>query len=415
MPSVFLYWFLFPSLRWLGITRTAVLITFLLSMAVASVPDGYAEKYVVAQTGWTERAPLQCNVVPGNRGEGRKVFAPTGWLFERKVLDKTLEEAARDHAKELASGKIKISDPKYKPPDTQLTPFHCQIAIWLGGSRNLDVADIDFVKNKQIVKAETTINLRGRNLQYADFSRSDLKQADFHGAKLRGAKFEQSDLKAVKFRIAQAHGADLGSARLQGANLRGARVWLTGPPGGKALLATFPKMVIRPLFVKEKNTLKAEINALAQMAKSMAANKTPGHQPVASALRRFEKAAKPLLAPHNTGEWADRKTWQDWANSDKNPPPETDKLACYLAAELACNDDTDKAWVSWGLILGRIAPFLGPKIAPSVFYNRFKNCPAAKKVPTGLMAQLKKAADEDAAKQAANDKADSKPKQCAWK
>ena len=508
---------------WIGITRTIALLTFLLSLFVATVPDGRMEKFVIAQTGWTEPAPVQCNVAAHARRSGRPVFAPTAWLYERKVLDAAKETAAQEHAKKLAAKTISKSDHNYRPPDTQFTPLHCQVAIWLGGSRNLDVADIDFVKDKDITKGETTINLRERNLQYAEFSRSDLKQADFHGAKLQGAKFAQSDLKSAKFRTAQAQGADLGWASLQGANLRwaslqgadlgraslqgadlgeaglqgadlgeaglqgadlgeaglqgadlgwaslqgadlgwaslqganlrwaslqgadlggarlqgadlgGARlqgadlgwarlqgadlgwarlqgadlrragIWLTPPSRYLPKpLTQFGEILVRPLTAAERTAFDRDNASLKRLAQAMAKEKTPGYGRVAAALGKVENTAKKISKAEETGEWqAIHNQWRQWADPQNRPPPKAEQLACYLAAELACTDDTDKAYVAQWLIATRIAPDDSDSwTAPAIFYNRFKNCPAAKKVPAEIMARLKKAAEDDAAERA---------------
>ncbi|MGI9423684.1 MAG: pentapeptide repeat-containing protein [Hyphomicrobiaceae bacterium] len=92
----------------------------------------------------------------------------------------------------------------------------------IGGNRNLVVTDQDLVKDKELVKGSYVHFLRGRDLRYADFSRSDLKQSNFENAQLQHANLVSTDLKGSLIRSANLQGANLRGASLQGASLRGA-------------------------------------------------------------------------------------------------------------------------------------------------------------------------------------------------
>ena len=461
--------------RWFGVTRSFIAAVFLTSVFVASVPDGNIDSFMRDKSGWTRSVPITCGATTSALAGDRQAFTPTAWLFERKETSKSL-----------------------------FTLSLCNASIWLGGSRNLDVADIDFVKDKDLKDVphnETTINLRNRHLQYADFSRSDLKQADFHAAKLHGAKFQESDLKQAKFRDAQAQGAnlvlarlqganlvgaklqganlvgtrlqgadisgarlqgadisgarlqganlrgarlqgadllgaslqganlggarlqgaDLLGARLQGANLGGARIWFTPPMTEKYTnLTAFKPLEIGALAPLEQKVIKTENANLEQLAAEMAKFKSPGAERVASALQTITKVTEPLIDESKRSDaeiatWAkNRKIWEKFAARDL---PGSDKLACFLA-ELACSDETEKAYLAKGLISARFFPppniIFGlsrnrtKPVAPSIFYGRFKSCPAAKKIPASVMERLKKAAEKAAAQAA---KAPAKPAQ----
>ena len=111
--------------------------------------------------------------------------------------------------------------------------------------RNLSVADLDLVVDKDVTPGETTVNLRGRDLRFARLDRTDLHQADLTGADLEGASLAGADLRGVSLQCADLdelilsgdrktarcpmaqraifNGAKLDGARMMGADLRGAR------------------------------------------------------------------------------------------------------------------------------------------------------------------------------------------------
>ncbi|MEO0671989.1 MAG: pentapeptide repeat-containing protein [Pseudomonadota bacterium] len=104
--------------------------------------------------------------------------------------------------------------------------------------RNLDVADLDLVADKEITKGEATFSLRDRDLRYARFDRSDLRQVDLTRTKLQFASFVRTDLRNAnlqcielipviiegdreKGECVEATGADFSRADMRGAQLAG--------------------------------------------------------------------------------------------------------------------------------------------------------------------------------------------------
>jgi uncharacterized protein YjbI with pentapeptide repeats len=107
--------------------------------------------------------------------------------------------------------------------------------------RNLDVADINFVADKDVKPGEPSINLRGRDLRFARLDRADLHQADMTGANLDGASLIGADLRHIWLqcgdgnalvvnknreaaKCASARGANFSKARLAEAKLSGVDV-----------------------------------------------------------------------------------------------------------------------------------------------------------------------------------------------
>jgi uncharacterized protein YjbI with pentapeptide repeats len=105
--------------------------------------------------------------------------------------------------------------------------------------RNLVVTDTDMVVDSAVQLGESTLNLRGRDLRFANLDRTDMHQADFTGADLEGASFVQADLRNVtmacadidplllgrgrkKAKCTDARGANFARARMTDAKLSGA-------------------------------------------------------------------------------------------------------------------------------------------------------------------------------------------------
>jgi hypothetical protein len=63
------------------------------------------------------------------------------------------------------------------------------------------------------------LNLKDRDLQFADLGFSRLFKVDFEGANLQGAALSGANLQGAVLRWAEFQGADLGKANLQGADL----------------------------------------------------------------------------------------------------------------------------------------------------------------------------------------------------
>lgn len=81
--------------------------------------------------------------------------------------------------------------------------------------RNLVVTDSDLVSDKDVTPGERTVTLRGRDLRYARFDRSDLHQADFTGADLSHASFYGADLRNAWLQCAEMNELRLRGNRAQ--------------------------------------------------------------------------------------------------------------------------------------------------------------------------------------------------------
>ncbi|HZT49283.1 MAG TPA: pentapeptide repeat-containing protein [Hyphomicrobiaceae bacterium] len=105
--------------------------------------------------------------------------------------------------------------------------------------RNLDVADLDLVADRDVTPGRRSLSLRGRDLRFARLDRADLHQADFTGANLEGASLVGADLRDAWMGCAdgeapmpadgrradfctRAPGANFRKARLAGAHMGGA-------------------------------------------------------------------------------------------------------------------------------------------------------------------------------------------------
>lgn len=119
-------------------------------------------------------------------------------------------------------------------------------SLWGRFHRNIVVTDTDLVPDREFAAEETTLNLRNRDLRFAQLDRSDLHRADLTGADLGGASLVATDLRRarlqcfdlnelilsenrVKANCVKAVGANftrakLGGARLTGIDLRSARL-----------------------------------------------------------------------------------------------------------------------------------------------------------------------------------------------
>jgi hypothetical protein len=119
-------------------------------------------------------------IIPDHRedaGAPRTAFLPTAWLLDGGI--------------DTLSGR-------------SLSPF----------ARNLIVTDADLVRDSAVEKSETSIGLRGRDLRFAIFDRSDLHLADLTGANLTGASLREVNLAEVRASRAVFRGADLRQAQL---------------------------------------------------------------------------------------------------------------------------------------------------------------------------------------------------------
>ena len=94
-------------------------------------------------------------------------------------------------------------------------------------SRNILVTDLDLVpyvdKDREDAN-EVSLHLRGRDLTYAYFDRSDLHRADLTGAKLNHASMSGTNLSRARMRSTQLIGVNLEGANLAHADLSFAKI-----------------------------------------------------------------------------------------------------------------------------------------------------------------------------------------------
>lgn len=155
------------------------------SLAVATIPGEWIDRTLAGVE--TVAAPVPYpglgNVTrrppPGARG--RTAFWPTAVLFEGEVDDWT----------------------------------RARTSLF---SRSLIVMDEDLVPDREESR-ETSISLRGRDLNYATFDRSDLHRADLTDTSLKGASLVETNLEGAKLVRVRLQGADLTLTRLAGAEV----------------------------------------------------------------------------------------------------------------------------------------------------------------------------------------------------
>ena len=92
--------------------------------------------------------------------------------------------------------------------------------------RNLTVTDTHLIVDRDVTPGEPTLNLRGRDLRFAKFDRTDLHQADMTGANLDGASLVGTDLRGVRMGCADFNALLLSDSRgaAQCASARGANL-----------------------------------------------------------------------------------------------------------------------------------------------------------------------------------------------
>lgn len=159
----------------------AGLIVAVFSVAVATIPGERIDRLLGAIPSVAAPVPYQGlgnvtrNLPPGARG--RRAFWPTAVLFEGEVDDWTRRT-------------------------TSLF------------SRNLIIMDEDLVPDNQGYGNETSIVLRGRDLNHSNFDRSDLHRADLTDSSLKGASLIETNLEGATLVRVAMQGADLSLARL---------------------------------------------------------------------------------------------------------------------------------------------------------------------------------------------------------
>jgi hypothetical protein len=162
-----------------GFAATAVMV---FSVAIATIPGEWIDRLLGSVEAVAAPVPYQGlgnvtrSLPPGARG--RTAFAPTAFLFEGEVDDWTQRR-------------------------TSLF------------SRNLIVMDEDLVPDRE-TSGETSLSLRGRDLNFATFDRSDMHRADLTDSSLKGASLVETNLDNAKLVRVRMQGADLALARLAG-------------------------------------------------------------------------------------------------------------------------------------------------------------------------------------------------------
>ena len=193
-----------------GLTFAGWLVALFFSFAIATIPGFWMERQVMALAkplGWNTGVPYvqanktagkdtalfteQRDVIDAPKKSMRKAFFPTAYLFEG-VPDRI-------------SGKA---------------------TSWF--SRNIMVTDIDLVPYEDEAREkanEVSLHLRGRDLTYAYFDRSDLHRADLTGANLSHASMIDTNLSRARMRSVKIEGANLETANLKHTDLHFAKIY----------------------------------------------------------------------------------------------------------------------------------------------------------------------------------------------
>lgn len=161
------------------VTLTMAVSALAFSFLVATIPDEPLDR--LAAPFWPVTVPYGA---PANQA-GRVAFLPTAVLFEGQT--------------DVIRGRPS-------------SPF----------SRNLVVINTAVVPYLEPDAEGISISLRGRDLKYGTFDRSDLRRSDMTGADLTGASFVATGLIKVRLARAQLRNVDFRHAYLISANLDGA-------------------------------------------------------------------------------------------------------------------------------------------------------------------------------------------------
>ncbi len=152
------------------VVALGVAATLLLTICIATIPDGSIEKFLV-----------RYNLLVIERS-GLKFFWPTAYL----------------------------------------EPVNCEAVSWF--SRNLIVKDTDLVPDKNSEPDEPSHSLRNRDLRYSCLNRSDLHRVDLTEANLTGSSLVETRLRKALLERTNLANADLSKADLRQAILRDANL-----------------------------------------------------------------------------------------------------------------------------------------------------------------------------------------------
>ena len=190
--------------------------------------------------------------------------------------------------------------------------------------------------------------LTGVQLQGAYLFLAQLQGADLFMAKLQGADLTWANLEGADFSGATLQGTDLSGAALQGADLSGAAVWRTNVVKMHDYLwsrVSAAGMKIGPPGDSQRKALAKAIAGLEKMAKEGAAGRTR----VRDGAKRVGDRLRPLLEPEGDEKWRGDSDLGAWCQLAERPSPDPAELAAQLG-KLACDDDTDKAYMAQGLV-----------------------------------------------------------------
>ena len=201
------------------LTFSGWLAAIIFSFGVATIPGYWMERQVMAITG------------------------PLNWNVSVPYIDETSEEeqssARTAELEQLKQDQKKRTRKAFWPTAYLFEGIPDRISgkatSWF--SRNILVTDLDLVpyigKDREDAN-EVSLHLRGRDLTYAYFDRSDLHRADLTGAKLDFASMSETNLSHARMRSAQLNGVnlekanlahtDLSLANFTNANLKGAKL-----------------------------------------------------------------------------------------------------------------------------------------------------------------------------------------------
>lgn len=164
------------------ITFIAVMFGLFFSVCIATFPDEWIDRQLSMFSSFTKTSIFKSKNTKETAVQS-KIFSPTAYFFSNTGF--------------TANGVKGM--------------FH----------RNLIVVDEDLVSNQASLNDDVTISLRGRNLRYADLSRSDLQGADFTNTLLGHAKLVGTVLKKAKFGCTELQEEDLANATFEGFQERG--------------------------------------------------------------------------------------------------------------------------------------------------------------------------------------------------
>ena len=192
------------------LTFTGWMAALVFSFCIATIPGFWMERQVMGfaePLGWNSAVPYYHDDEPGEQDTGR--FAARDGL--RQARRKSTRQAFFPTAYLFEGVPDRISG---------------KTTSWF--SRNILVTDLDLVPYEDASREtanEVSLHLRGRDLTYAYFDRSDLHRADLTGANLGHASLIETNLSHARMRSAVLDGANLEGANLKHADLNFARFY----------------------------------------------------------------------------------------------------------------------------------------------------------------------------------------------